>query len=247
MPQTQQEYFTKAGRLEHFYESFRGRDISPSPTRHAFRPDPGLILLMTRLEVQPDGQPHIPGNMQVWSEILRARRDSKISEAWAKKTNRSNSPDQLVDAMFALSREGSFGGPLQMYLLFSEIDRARPPQARLTPETVRLLASKFARFSDQYTMFSEFKKLDNTSIARFLTAAQALDRIPDRILRADAMGTMQANAGLWQILARQGQIPAARLNDSWQGVIGPFASVGSAVQLVDAGTPAFPKLDRRFG
>jgi hypothetical protein len=242
VPQAQQEYFTKPGRLEHFYESFRGRDISPSPTRHAFRPDPGLILLMTRLEVQPDGQPHIPGNMQVWSEILRARRDSKISEAWAKKTNRSNSPDQLVDAMFALSREGSFGGPLQMYLLFSEIDRARPPQARLTPETVRLLAAKFARFSDQYTMFSEFKKLDNTSIARFLTAAQALDRIPDRILRADAMGIMQANVGLWQILARQGQIPEAKCNESWQQMLAPFSGIGSGAQLFDAGRASLGEL-----
>ena len=134
--------------------------------------------------------------------------------------------------MFALSREGTFGGPLQMYLLFGEIDRGRPPQARLTPETVRLLAAKFARFSDQYTMFSEFKKLDNASITRFLSAAQALDRIPDRIVRADAMGIMQANVGLWQILARQGQIPEARWNESWQQMLAPFSGIG-------IGGPAF--------
>ena len=244
VPQAQQTYFTKSGHLEHFYESFRGHDISPGPTRHAFRPDPGLILLLTRLEVQPDGQPHIPGNMQVWSEILRARRDSKISETWAKRTSHSNSPDQLVDAMFALSREGTFGGPLQMYLLFGEIDRGRPPQARLTPETVRLLAAKFARFSDQYTMFSEFKKLDNASITRFLSAAQALDRIPDRIVRADAMGIMQANVGLWQILARQGQIPEARWNESWQQMLVPFSGIGSGAQLFDAGRASLGELAR---
>jgi hypothetical protein len=241
---TQQAYFTKPGQLQVYYQAFRGNDITPGPTRHAFRPDPGLILLMTRLEVEPNGQPHVPGNLAVWKEILKNRRDSRISQEWSKRLARSNNADQLVEAMCALTRENSFGGPLQMYLLFSEIDRGRSPQLRLSPETVRLLAVKYQRFNDQYLVFSEFNKLNNASIARLISVAEALDRIPDRILRADAMGTMQANAGLWQILARQGQIPAARLNDSWQAVIGPFANVGSSVQLFDAGKASVGELAR---
>ena len=54
-------------------------------------------------------------------------------------------------------------------------------------------------------------------------------------VRGNALGTFQANVGIWQILARQGQISNAQLNDSWQQVIKPFATIRSAAQLYDAG------------
>ena len=54
-------------------------------------------------------------------------------------------------------------------------------------------------------------------------------------VRGNAFGTFQANVGIWQILARQGQIPNSHLNDSWQRVIKPFATVRSAAQVYDAG------------
>jgi hypothetical protein len=241
---TQQAYFTKPDKLQHFYTAFRGRSISPGPTRHAFRPDPGLILLLTRLEVEPNGQPHVPGSLAVWKDVLKNMRDSKAAQDWSKRIGKGSSPDELVDAMFALSRESSPNGALQVYLLLSEIDRARSPQLRLSPETVQLLAAKFPRFSNQYLVFSEFNKLNNASITRLIAVAEALDRISDRIVRADAMGTMQASAGLWEILARQGQIPEARLNESWQAVIGPFAKAGSAVQLLDADQASLGELSR---
>jgi len=68
-----------------------------------------------------------------------------------------------------------------------------------------LLAAKFERFGDQYLVFSEFPSLSNAAITRFITVAEGLNRIPDRLLRADALGIVQANIGLWQILARQGR------------------------------------------
>jgi len=49
--------------------------------------------------------------------------------------------------------------------------------------------------------------------------AQALDENPAPVLRANAIGIFQANIGLWQILARQGQIANENLNDSWQHVM----------------------------
>jgi hypothetical protein len=56
------------------------------------------------------------------------------------------------------------------------------------------------------------------------------------------MGTFQACVGLWQILARQGQIPKAQLNESWQKVIGPFANLSSSAQLFDAGEKSLKEL-----
>jgi hypothetical protein len=63
-------------------------------------------------------------------------------------------------------------------------------------------------------------------------------------MRGNALGTFQANVGIWQILARQGQISNLRLNDSWQQVIKPFAGIRSAPQLYDAGRVSLGELFR---
>jgi hypothetical protein len=236
LSESQQAYFTGPRQLPRFYEALRGQDNSPGPAKPVFRPDPGLLLLMTRLQFDPNGQPHVPGNLEVWKEILSARRrsDSKIVREWAKRAGQLNKPEQLLEGMFAFSRVSSTSGPLQIFLIVSEIDRGRSAEQRLSPQTVRLLAEKHSRFSDQYPIFSEFHGLTNASIARFLSVAESLGHIPDRIIRANALGIMQANVGLWEILARQGQISNASLNDSWLKVIDPFAEIGSAAQLFDA-------------
>ncbi|MGH9504503.1 MAG: hypothetical protein ACRD20_16755 [Terriglobales bacterium] len=231
----QQVYFTEAHRLPRFYSALRGRDITPSPSRPVFRPDPDLLLLVTRLEVDSSGQARIPGNLEVWEQILRQKSDSRVVRQWAKHTDHWKNPDQLVEAFFAFSRQSTEEGPLQIYLMLNAIDGARPPERRLSPPTVRLLAQKFSRYGNQYLTFSEFAGLNDDSITRFLGVADAIDRISNVTLRANALGIFQANVGLWQILARQGEIPPADLNHSWQAVIGPFASGNpSAAQLFDA-------------
>jgi hypothetical protein len=241
---SQQSYFTEPRHLQRFYEAMRGRDISPSPARSVFRPNPGLLLLVTRLQLDPNGQPHVPGNLEVWTEILRRKTDSKMVRERVKRANRWKNPEQLLELMFALSRVDSEDGPLQMYLAFSEIDRGRSPGQRLNPETVRLLGERFSRFGNQYLVFSEFRTLNNASITRFLDVAEGVDRIPDRIVRAEALGIFQANVGLWQILARQGQVPRATWNDSWRRVISPFGAIRSSAQLFDAGRSSLRELLR---
>ena len=140
-----------------------------------------------------------------------------------------------MEALFAFSRQSSEDGPLAIYLTLRAIDAGRPADQKLSPQTVRLLGDKFARYGHQYLIFSEFGGLNEASIIRFLTVVDALDRTSNVTLRANALGIFQANVGLWQILARQGQIAPHDLNDSWLKVIGPFASgVSSQAQLFDA-------------
>ncbi len=231
----QQIYFTDAQRLPRFYEALRGRDISPGPARPVFRPDPDLLLLVTRLKLDSSGQPTIPGTLEVWPQILRQKSDSKLVHQWARRANHWKNPDQLVEALFAFSRETSDDGPLRIYLTLSAIDNGRPAGQRLSPETVRLLAEKYSRYGNQYLIFSEFQGLSDDSITRFLGTADAIDRVSNVTLRANALGIFQANVGLWQILARQGQIPSAKLNESWQAVITPFAAgISSSAHLFDS-------------
>ena len=239
--QAQQAHFT-AVRLRRFYEAFRGQDDSPSAARPAFRPAPALLLLLTRLQWQPSGEPYVPGNLEVWKHILNQKSNSKIVRDLSKRASHFNQPEQLAEAMFALCRVETETGPLQVYLMLSELDSGRSSANRLLPQTLLLLASRFVQFSNQYLVFSEFPELNDASITHFLNVADALGNIPNHTLRGNAMGIFEANLGLWQILARQGQIPSVALNDSWQKVIRPFDKVSSSFQLFDAGRDSLGEL-----
>ncbi len=228
---SQQGYFTESHRLRLFYDSLRAPNPSTSATIGTFRPSPALLLLVSRLQWDSSGEPLVPGNLQVWKDILSQQNIMREGRGFSTRIVR---PDQLVEAMFALSRATTDEGPLQMYLAISELESRRSPEHRLAPDTVRLLTRKFVAFSDQYRIFSEFQELSDASIVLFLETAEALDNIPNP-LRGNALGTFQANVGIWEILARQGQIPSLQLNDSWQQVIKPFTGIRSAAQLYDAG------------
>jgi hypothetical protein len=243
--QNQQEHFLAGQRLKRFYAAFRSSGTSSdAATSFAFRPAPALMVLVTRLQWGADGDPYVPGNLQVWSEILRQKANSRIIREWGKRSGGWRHPDQLAEAMFAFSRLEGDSGPLQAYLCLSELDHRRPPERRLSDQTVVLLAARFADFSDQYLIFSEFPELTDVSITRFLTTAEALNKISDHALRGNAMGTFQAAVGLWQILARQGQIDRTHLNSSWQEVIKPFNRFSTSAQLFTAGRRSIDEVFR---
>jgi hypothetical protein len=233
--QSQQAHFRDPRRLTAFYRAFRTPDPTADAARPTFRPAPGLLLLLTRLQWEANGEPFVPGGLALWKEILRQKNESKFVHDRGKNAGGWGYPDQLAEAMVAFSRVDTDVGPLQIYLLLSELDSSRSPDHRLSPETLRLLASKFGEFSDQYLIFSEFPELNDVSITQFVNVADAVNKIPNHTLRGNAMGIFQANVGLWQILARQGEIRKDELNESWQGVVTPFGKIGSAAQLFDAG------------
>ena len=136
--------------------------------------------------------------------------------------------------MVSFSRIETDSGPLQIYLMLSELDGERPPQKHLSDGTVRLLASKFSQLSNWYLIFAEFPGLDDTSITHFVNVADAIDGISNQALRGNTLGAFQANIGLWQIFARQGEISDRALNTSWQKAVEPFSKISSSAQLFDS-------------
>lgn len=229
-----QQYFTEPHRLRDFYGSLRVPTTGPTATTGSYRPAPGLLLLVANLQLEPSGKPRVPGNLDIWNDIVRQTAEFRTGVWWRKRVGRIMSPDQLVEVMFALSRSVSSTGPLQTYLALSGLESGRFPDHALDVETFRLLANKFPKLGDQYRIFSEFPELDDASIVRFINVAEGLDRVPVAI-RGNALGTFEANIGIWQILARQGQIAERQLNDSWQKVVEPFAQIRSSAQIYDAG------------
>jgi hypothetical protein len=244
IPPEQQAHFVEPARMRHCYEALRGKTLSPSAMSSVFRPDPTLLLLTTRLQWEPNGDPHVPGSLQSWKTILRQKTNTELARNWNVETRGWNNPDGLLETMFALSRVGMEGTPAEAFLVLSEIDGRRPAGHRLSAPTVELMAAKFVQFRNQYSMFSEFPELSDASITAFLTTAEALNKVPDHTLRGNAMGIFEANIALWQIMARQGEIPVSARDESWQGMIKPFSHLASSAQLFDAGRSSLGHLLR---
>lgn len=242
-PFPQQTYLTSRDRLGRCYKAFRGNSSSDDAVHSVLRPGAALLLLVTRLPLSDKGQPLVPGNLSVWQEVCRRKPLSKEERALAMGGSWT-SPDQLVQALFAVSRFDASVGPLEMYMTLSEIDRGRSAEHRMSPETARLLTTHYSTLHDQYQIFCEFPGLDDASILQFVKTTEAIDRIHDPLLRGDTKGLFEANVGLWQIFARQGQIPSADLSDSWRRVIGPFAVASNSAQLFDAAQTSLAELTK---
>ncbi len=235
IPQEEQSHFVERPRLRRCYEALRGKKALPSAMESVFRPDPDLLVLMTRLQWEPNGDPHVPGGLQAWKEVLGHKAASEASREWGLRAKNWSDPEGLLEALFAFSRVRGEGGPTEVFLALSGLDGRRSAGQKLSPQTVELMASKFSAFEDQYLIFSEFPELSDASIELFLRTASAVGKIPDRTLRGNAMGIFQANVSLWQILSRQGEIAENEQDESWRAMIRPFAHISSATQLFDAG------------
>ena len=239
---TQQAYLATEPRLRHLYEAFHESDPTALPARAVFRRAPALLMLFTRLRVGPDGEPRIPGNLEIWKQILSQKAESKVIHDVSRRSHSWKRPEQLLEGMVAMSRVDTDHGPLQIYLMLDELDNGRPADKRLSPETVLLLANHFSELSNWYLTFSEFPDLDDASIAQFVKVADAVSGIQNHTLRGNAMGVFQANLGLWQILARQGELHGTDLNQTWLQAVTPFAAIDSPTQLFDAGHTALASL-----
>ena len=47
-----------------------GKVTSPGPARPVFRSNTDMVLLTTRLRLDPDGKPHLPGGLDVWKNLF---------------------------------------------------------------------------------------------------------------------------------------------------------------------------------
>jgi hypothetical protein len=239
---TQQIHLTEAPRLKQLYDVFRKGSNGSNAVRGVFPRAPDLLVLFTRIQWESNGDPHVPGNLDVWKEILLQKSDSKIVRSWVKRARSWDRPEQLLETMTALSSIDSDSGPLQIYLTLSELDRVRLPANHLSAQTVRQLADRFSELNNWYLVFAEFPDLNEAGITSFMKSTDTIDRISNQTIRGNALGAFQATVGLWQILARQGQIPQVELNTSWQKVIEPFTTISSSTQLFDSAQKSLQEL-----
>ena len=228
-------YLTDPERMKRFYLAIRGKVTSPGPARPVFRANTDMLLLTTRLRLDPDGRPHIPGSLDVWRTLFiehpsgSGKYDPKLSKAapgWKE-------PDDVLEALFGLCRKSVENEPLKIFMALSDVDRRR--KTPLDPATANRLAREYRPLGAQYPIFADAPDVSNATINQFLDVALALNQIHDQGVRADAAGTMQALVGLWQIFYRQGSIADGEADHTLAATLEPFAKAKSERDIFDSG------------
>lgn len=227
------DYLTEPQRMKRFYLALRGRVTSPGPARPVFRSNTDLMLLTTRLRLEENGKPHLPGGIEVWRNLFIDHPHGKYDGKLTKAAAGWKDPDDVIEALFGLCRKLVENEPLKIFMALSDMDRWRAKP--FEPATVDRLARDFRAFGSQYSIFSDSPAVSDQTVVQYLDTARAIGRVGDMPLRADLAGTMQALAGLWQIFCRQGSIPTPESDAVLSGIIAPFSTARSPRQLFDAG------------
>jgi hypothetical protein len=227
------DYLTEPERMKRFYMAVRGRVTSPGPARPVFRANTEMLLLTHRLRLEPDGRPHIPGNLEIWKNLFIKHPHGKYDGRLTRLATTWTQPDDLIEALFALCRKAVENEPLKIFMALSDINRYRSKP--LEAATVDRLARKYRDLGAQYSIFNDAPTVTDKTILQFVDVTESIDRIRNSALRADTAGTMQALVGIWQILCRQGAIPASEADAALAGLLAPFAEIGDAKELFDAG------------
>lgn len=230
----QQEHFAQSNRIHRLYSAFHSSSGKKNASAGVFPKNADLLMLMTSVKWEANGDPQIPGGLGAWEQILTRKNKDYNTREWIKRGHSWESPDRLLETLVASSNVESDSGPLQIFLMLGAMNAGRPKEHSLADSTELLIASRISQFNRWFPIFAEFPALDDTSIQRFVSAADHVDSISNPTQRANALGSFQADIGLWEILARQGQIPTDQLNASWQGAVQPFIGAGSSVQLFEA-------------
>jgi hypothetical protein len=233
LSQAQQAHLAEGNRLRRFYGAYRSTAGRSSISKGVFAKNGDLLILLTSLKWEANGDLAIPGGLAVWDEIFSEMAKSREMREVLRRSHGWDTSGKLLESLVSSSTLDAENGPVQVFLALSAMNTGRPPDKQLSDETEKLVASSFPRFNRWFPIFAEFPALDDVAITGFLSASNQIDKISNPALRANALGAFQADLGLWQIFARQGQIPSDRLNSSWLNAVQSFAEIRSSVQLFE--------------
>ena len=227
------DYLTDPERLKRFYGAIRGKVTSPGPARPVFRSNTDMLLLTTRLRLDPDGKPHLPGGLEIWKRLFAEHPEGKYDAKLTRAAPQWKDADDVLEALFGLSRKTAENEPLKIFMALTDIDRRRAQP--LEPATMDKLARNYRTLSAQYPLFAENPAVTDSTVSAFLETTRTINGIRNQGLRADAAGTVQALIGLWQIFARQQSIPRDAADVTLAKILEPFAQIRSDRDVFDAG------------
>lgn len=238
------DYLTEPGRLRRFYLALRGRVTSPGPARPVFRASTDLMLLTSRLRIEANGKPHIPGGVENWKNLFINHPHGKYDGKLTKSAASWKEPDDLLEALFALSRKAVDNEPLKMFLSLSDVNRYR--KEPLSAAGVDRLIKEWKIYGAQYAGFAEMPQLSERLLLQFLTSAAAVNGIGDVQLRSDAVGIFQSLVSITQILNRN-QLLQTPLDAAIEPILTQLPTARNSLALFDAGKAGIKHLLKSAG
>jgi len=235
-----QDYLLQPERMRRFYTAVKGRITSPGPARPVFRANTDMMLLTTRLRLDADGKPHVPGNLDVWKNLFTSHPQGRYDGKLTRLAVTWKEPDDVIEALFALCRKTVENEPLKIFMAVSDLDRNR--QQPLQPATVDRLARGYHDFGAQYSVFAESRSLSDKTVTQFLDTLESLNKTHEPALRADTIGSFQGLVSLWQILVRQQSIPEGQADAALSAIAGSFTAIRNNRELFDAGRDGIKRL-----
>ncbi|MDX2268205.1 MAG: hypothetical protein NW208_08865 [Bryobacter sp.] len=228
-------YLTEPNRMRRFYAALRGKVTSPGPARPVFRASTDLMLLTTRLRMDPDGKPHIPGGVETWKQLFIKHPHGKYDGKLTRNAQNWKEPDDVLEALFALSRKAVENEPLKIFLSLSDVNRAR--STPLSAATLEALIKDWKQLGPQYAILAELPSMSEEKILAFLAAAKSISDIGDTQVRADAAGIFQSLVALTQILSRHGLLQVS-VDEALTPAFAQVAVAKNSRELFDAGRAA---------
>jgi hypothetical protein len=226
-------YLTQPERTKRFYDALRGKITSPGPARPVFRSSTELLLLTTGLRIDANDRPHVPGNLDVWRTLFIKHPHGKYDGRLTRSANSWRTSDDLLEALFALSRKTVENEPLKIFLSLNDIDRNRAKP--ISPQVAARLIAGFRNYGAQYVMLADAPSLSEGSMEHYLDTCADMSANHDGLVKADAIGTFQALVELWQILARENAISSASEDATFAKLIEPFSHVRQETDVFIAG------------
>lgn len=225
------DYLSDPDRMKRFYAAVRGKVTSPGPARPVFRANTDLMLLTTRLRIDPaTGKPHIPGSVEIWKNLFVNHPHGKYDGKLTKSAAGWKDADDILEALFGLSRKAVENEPLKIFMAMTDINRNR--QKPLEPATVDRLAREYRNHYSQYTLFAEASELSDRTILAYIDTANSVAQIKDQQVRADVAGSLQSLIGLWQIFHRQGGVKDAE--KTLAGILDSFQKIKSPREVFES-------------
>ncbi|MGI8958677.1 MAG: hypothetical protein ACR2IV_02735 [Bryobacteraceae bacterium] len=226
-------YLTQPDRTKRFYDALRGKITSPGPARPVFRSSTELLLLTSSLRIDANGRPHVPGNLEVWRNLFIKHPHGKYDGRLTRSAASWRTNDDLLEALFGLSRKTVENEPLKIFLTLNDLDRDRSKP--ISPQLAARLIAGYRNYGAQYIVFADAPSLSEASIEHYLDICADMTAIHDGLVKADAIGTLQALVEIWQILSRQSMIPTASGDAVFARLIEPFSHVRQETEVFGAG------------
>ena len=182
----QQAHIVEGNRLRRFYNAYHSTTAKANAAAGVFPKNADLLMLLTSLKWEANGDPEIPGGLGAWEGILTRRGRGSNTREWIRRGRTWDTPERLLETLVASSNLDTDSGPMQIFMMLSALNAGRPREHSLSDVTEQLIASRMAQFDRWFPIFAEFPALDDTSIERFVSAADHIDGISNPTLKANA-------------------------------------------------------------